>query len=169
MGLIYKKNILENRFNINDNMVNKALQYAKDKHKGQLDDDNNDYFKAHILNVYNIAKQVSDDNDFLCAAILHDTIEDCEVSAADIEREFNKNISELVMELTHDKTDNGNVFPRLCTKQGIMLKFCDRLSNLSRMDNWNINRQNQYLRRSKFWKSSEKDMIILGQKKGEDI
>jgi len=37
--------------------------------------------------------------------------------------------------------------------RGIILKFADRLSNLSRMNCWPEKRKEQYLRKSKFWKS----------------
>lgn len=61
------------------------------------------------------------------------------------------------MEVTHEgqKDEYGYYFPRLKTKEGIMLKFADRLSNLSRMDNWNERRVAHYIKKSRFWKQSE--------------
>ena len=59
------------------------------------------------------------------------------------------------MEVTHEgrKDEIGYYFPRLKTQRGIVLKFADRISNLSRMESWDDNRKNHYLRKSKFWKS----------------
>ena len=48
---------------------------------------------------------------------------------------------------------NGYWSPRLKTKRGIILKFADRLSNLSRIESWDKKRQEHYLKKSKFWKS----------------
>ena len=100
-------------------------------------------------------QRVSNDPNLLAAAYLHDVVEDCGVTYEDLVREFNQDIADLVMEVTHegDKT-KGYYFPRLHSKRGIMLKFADRLSNISRMDSWSESRQNQYLRKSKFWKGA---------------
>jgi len=46
-----------------------------------------------------------------------------------------------------------------------MIKFADRLSNVSRMKPWETGRQEHYLRRSKFWKNDVNDVIIEGQKR----
>ena len=46
-----------------------------------------------------------------------------------------------------------------------MIKFAERLSNLSRMDSWKPDRQEQYLLRSKFWKDgSNKEIDDLKKK-----
>lgn len=132
----------------------KAYDFARKKHAGQFDDDGNCYFSTHVLQVYKIIMFVSDDEDLMCAALLHDTIEDTHTTYEELVKEFNQRIADLVMEVTHEgKKDNyGFFFPRLKTKDGILLKFADRISNLSRMGSWPIDRQNQYLRKSKFWK-----------------
>ena len=60
------------------------------------------------------------------------------------------------MEVTQEeveKDQKGYYFPRLKSKEAILIKFADRLSNLSRMSSWNMKRQEQYLRKSKFWNS----------------
>ena len=44
-----------------------------------------------------------------------------------------------------------------------MIKFADRLSNISRMKAWDEDRKNHYLCRSKFWKNDINDPIIKGQ------
>ena len=138
-------------------LIYKAKIFAYDKHKDQLDDAENSYYAAHLLNVFNILSNVTIDENLLCAGLLHDTIEDAGVTYEELVKEFNKDIADLVMEVTHielfDKKGNklGTSFPRLKTKRGIMLKFADRLSNLSRIDCWAKTRQDHYLRKSRFW------------------
>jgi GTP pyrophosphokinase len=131
----------------------KAYGFAMVKHHGQVDDDNRDYLSAHILNVVRILSMVTDDDDIICAAYLHDTLEDTDTTLEELTENFGPVIADLVNEVTHDGTndEHGYYFPRLHTKKAIMLKFADRLSNLSRMDSWNDKRQQQYLRKSKFW------------------
>lgn len=139
-----------------EELVNKAYLFAKKKHGNQLDDEGKNYFTFHVYRVYRCLESlVPGEYELLCAALLHDTIEDTETTYAELVKEFGKDIAELVNEVTHEgkPDEKGFFFPRLHSKRGIMLKFADRLSNLSRMNSWNIKRAEQYLRKSKFWRS----------------
>lgn len=140
-------------------MLVDAHDFAKEKHKGQKDDDGKDYFEAHCMQVYNILCSVTVDEELLSAALLHDTIEDTDTTYDELVEKFGKEVADLVNEVTQEgKADeNGFYFPRLHSKKGIMLKFADRLSNTSRMDSWNEKRQAHYLKKSKFWKSEIKE------------
>jgi (p)ppGpp synthase/HD superfamily hydrolase len=131
-----------------------AYQFAKEKHGNTLDDMGKKYFDAHICQVVRILSEVTDDQDIIDAAWLHDVVEDCGVTYKELVERFGLRVANLVMEVTHEgKKDNyGRYFPRLKTRDGIIIKFADRLSNLSRMESWDWKRQNQYLKRSKFWK-----------------
>jgi GTP pyrophosphokinase len=139
------------------NTINQAWLFAKQNHKGQVDDDGNPYFN-HPCQVANILRMVTDNPNIIASAFLHDTVEDCGVTHEELCERFNKEIADLVMEVTHEGTNDnkGYYFPRLHSKEGIMIKFADRLSNLSRMDSWAIKRQEHYLKKSKFWNSEVK-------------
>ncbi len=133
-------------------LVDKALEFASEMHKGQLDDQGRPYFFAHIVQVHSILKDVTDDEEVLCAGILHDILEDTDTTYEDLVHEFNKPIANLVLELTHQgDRSNGYYFPLLKSRKAIMVKFADRLSNLSRMDDWPGDRQELYLEASRFW------------------
>ena len=133
-------------------LVDKALEFASEKHKGQLDDQGRPYFFAHIVQVHSILKDVTDDEEVLCAGILHDVIEDTDTSYENLIKEFNKPIADLVRELTQQGSwETGYYFPHLKTRKAVMVKFADRLSNLSRMDDWPGDRQQEYLGMSRFW------------------
>ena len=138
-------------------LINKALNFGRSKHKDQKNDSGFDYFNSHCLQTYLILKEglKSNDTNLLCAALLHDTLEDTQTTLKELESEFNSDVSSLINEVTHDeKKDNkGYCFPRLKTQRGIMLKFADRLSNISRMDCWEEKKIEEYLKKSKFWKS----------------
>lgn len=133
-------------------MLDSALSFASFKHQGQVDDSGNDYI-YHPIQVANIIRMVTaSDNNLIAAALLHDTIEDTNTTYEELVETFNKDVADLVMEVTHEGTkDKGYYFPRLKTQRGIMLKFADRLSNVSRMESWSANRQEHYLKKSKFW------------------
>ncbi len=133
-------------------LLRKALKYATEKHKNQLDDSGKSYI-VHPIQVCEILSMVAnDDTNLLAAAYLHDVIEDCGVTYFDLERNFNKDIADLVMEVTKIVINRVKYFPRLSTQRGIMLKFADRLSNISRMESWSEKRKKHYLKSSKFWK-----------------
>jgi GTP pyrophosphokinase len=133
-------------------IVDKALEYASDKHKGQRDDQGRPYFFAHIVQVYGILKDVSDDEEVLTAGILHDVLEDSDTTYGELVHEFNKPIADLVMELTHEESEEGGLYyPRLGSRKALLVKFADRLSNLSRMGDWPGDRQQMYMNMSRFW------------------
>lgn len=133
-------------------LVDKALEFASEMHKGQLDDQGRPYFFAHIVQVHGILKDVTDDEEVLSAGILHDVLEDTDTTYEDLVHEFNKPIADLVQELTHQgDRSKGYYFPLLKSRKAILVKFADRLSNLSRMDDWPGDRQELYLEASRFW------------------
>jgi guanosine-3',5'-bis(diphosphate) 3'-pyrophosphohydrolase len=137
-------------------VVCEAKLFAKDKHKNHRDDDGLSYFDAHITQVVEILERVTRDIDVLAAAWLHDTLEDTDTSYGELLDRFGLSIATLVYEVTHEgkKDSEGYYFPRLKSKKAILIKFADRLSNLSRMDSWTLERQAHYLKKSKFWKDS---------------
>ena len=132
-----------------------VYNFANNAHAGQTDDGGENYFKSHVLHVVHFVKQVTDDPIMITAAYLHDVIEDTDMTYQDIKDHFLDPVADWVMELTHEgsKKEGGYYFPRLKTKQCIIIKFCDRLSNLSRMIPWSEGRQQAYLDRSIFWKT----------------
>jgi hypothetical protein len=69
-------------------------------------------------------------------------------------KEFGKRVADLVLEVTHEglKGDYGFFFPRLKSKEAILIKLVDRASNVSRMQCWSEKRQQSYLNKTKFWK-----------------
>lgn len=133
----------------------KVIAFAKKKHKGQKDDDGRDYFEAHLQHVVEILKTASADGFVIMAGYLHDCLEDTDTTYEELEREFGEKVAKLVNEVTHEgKKDNtGYYFPRLKTKDGILIKFADAMSNLTRMGTWNESRQAHHLKHSKFWRA----------------
>jgi len=125
-----------------------VYEFAKKAHEGQKYSDNEDYFETHILSVVALVKQVTNSTTMITTAYLHDVIEDTDISYRDLQEHFAYPIPEWVLELTKERRNN---FPRLKTKECIIIKFADRLSNLSRMEIWDDDRQRRYLDKSRFW------------------
>ena len=77
-------------------LVNRAIDIAYEYHHGQKDKSGRPYF-VHVMHV---AEQM-DDEYSACAALLHDTLEDTELKAEVLEREFPSEVVEAVKILTH--------------------------------------------------------------------
>jgi len=132
-----------------------AFDYATWAHRGQMDDCGQDYFTAHCVMVARLLDKLGCDDEVVAAGYLHDTLEDTQVTGSDLERLFGQRVADLVGEVTHEgqKDNYGYWFPRLETKDGILIKLADRMSNLSRMNAWPEKRRAQYLRKTIFWRT----------------
>ena len=82
--------------NIEDlNLIRKAYEYAYKKHFSQKRITGDDYI-THPLNVAWILTGVNADADAICAALLHDTIEDSDSTYDEIKNLFNEDIAKIV-------------------------------------------------------------------------
>ena len=75
----------------------KAMKLAYDAHHGQLDKNGVPY----IFHPYHLAEQMTDEYT-TCAALLHDVVEDTDVSLNELEKVFPAEVTEAVKLLTHD-------------------------------------------------------------------
>jgi (p)ppGpp synthase/HD superfamily hydrolase len=137
---------------INHTIIWRAEKFARDAHLGQLRTDGRPYI-VHPEQVFLILRTVTQDPEILAAGWLHDVIEDTDTTYKTIVDLFGLRVAKLVMEVTHDTPQH---FPRLKSKEGMMIKFADRLSNLSDMNGWDQQRQQAYMDKSIFWKTGEK-------------
>ncbi len=80
-------------------MVEKAFNFAKEKHEGQLRASGEPFF-THPIAVANILADMELDSSSVVAALLHDVVEDTDVTDADITREFGETVSLLVSGVT---------------------------------------------------------------------
>ena len=132
------------------NIIKKAEIFAREKHKHQKRTGGAPFID-HPKTVATLLAHITKDEEVIAAAWLHDTIEDCGVTYEELVDAFNIRIADLVMEVT----DEGqyNTFPRLKTREGILIKFADRLHNISDMAMWSEKKSQTYLDKSKFWQS----------------
>jgi (p)ppGpp synthase/HD superfamily hydrolase len=105
-----------------------AIRFARKKHKNQK------YGKLpyieHSIGVLDIVSNATEDEDILCAAVLHDVVEDCNVSLDDIEKRFGPDVSLMVKELSKKFTK-----PKDITNEGaFLIKMADCLYNLLNSD-----------------------------------
>ena len=80
-------------------LIDKAVDYAREKHKDQKRKDGSPYI-IHPLAVAEIVVEMGLDLDAVLAALLHDCIEDTDASHDDIEKLFGQTVAELVEGVT---------------------------------------------------------------------
>lgn len=92
---------------IGNELIVKALAFASEKHRYQVrkGKERTPYIH-HPIQVANILVSTGKVNDTatICAALLHDTIEDTKTNKTELADLFGKEINNLVIELTDDKT-----------------------------------------------------------------
>lgn len=76
-------------------IIKKAYNWAEELHRGQKRQSGEDYI-IHPLNVAFILSEMHADRDTICAALLHDTLEDTSITKGDIAKEFNEDVANLV-------------------------------------------------------------------------
>lgn len=83
--------------------IDKAIAYAAKKHEGQKRKGFNQSYMYHPLEVLSLASILTSDEDIWCAAVLHDTVEDTDATALEIEELFGENVARMVHDETEDK------------------------------------------------------------------
>ena len=76
-------------------IISKAYQKARTLHKEQLRKDGTPYI-SHPVEVALILAKLDFDENVICGALLHDTIEDCGYTPEQMKKDFNSVIFELV-------------------------------------------------------------------------
>lgn len=86
-------------------MIEEAIAFATKAHEGQVRKGTKRPYIVHPIEVGQIVSTMTDDEEVIAAAILHDTIEDCEdVTAEVLRREFGERVAFFVEQESEDKT-----------------------------------------------------------------
>ena len=126
--------------------VRKAYEFADILHKGQYRQSGEPYI-THPLNVALILAKMNADTDTLCAALLHDTLEDTSATKDDIKYFFNSEVANLVdgvtkiskMNFSSKKEQNLANTRKIITGitndvRIIIIKLADRLHNMRTLE-----------------------------------
>lgn len=89
-------------------MIDQAIRFAATAHQGMVRKGNMQPYIFHPLEVLNLVSMMTLDDEILCAAILHDTVEDTDVTIEDIKREFGERVAAMVAYESEDKRGNVN-------------------------------------------------------------
>jgi len=128
--------------------IEKAAYFAIEAHKGQKRASGEDYVN-HTFAVAGIAHELGMDSDTLIAALLHDTVEDTQVTLNELKRVFGADVANLVdgvtkMEVIQEFADKGDksnhnakaeslrkmMLAMVDDVRVVLIKLCDRLHNM---------------------------------------
>ena len=133
--------------------IKKAFEFANIKHSGQKRNSGEDYI-IHPLNVAFILAGIHADSKTIEAALLHDTIEDCDVTKEELETLFGLEVAKLVESITKINKLNfsGDTEAMIANQRKILvgmtedvrviiLKLADRLHNMRTL--WALSEKRQ--------------------------
>ena len=136
----------------------KALAFSAEKHTKQRrkDIEESPYINHPIALANILAQRWVIDENVLCAAILHDTLEDTETTADELRKHFGEKITSIVLEVTDDKSLDKEVRKQLqidhaasLSKEAKLVKLADKIANITDIINtppakWTKERKLEY-------------------------
>ncbi len=148
---------------VDTKLIMKAYNIAKEKHKDQKRNSGEPYI-IHPLNVAYILADVGLDDNTICAALLHDVVEDTDFTDADIRQIFGDEIADMVAGITKlgtmmfESVEERQVedYRKMFLAMGkdirvIIIKLADRLHNMRTL---------KYLKRERQIANSRETMEI---------
>lgn len=136
-----------------------ALAFAADKHKIQRrkDAEASPYINHPIALANLLLNEAGvEDQRVLIAAVLHDTIEDTDTTEQELVRQFGKDVADIVLEVTDDKSLPKAERKRLqiehaahISRRAKLVKLADKICNLrdiaaSPPADWSVERKREY-------------------------
>lgn len=128
--------------NCNCDLITKAYNLAKLQHRGQIRASGEDYF-SHPVAVAEILIDLKMDDESICTALLHDVVEDTDISILDIDDMFGSTISGMIDGVTKigkfkfsskkaKQAENFRKFILAVAKdiRTLIVKLADRLHNM---------------------------------------
>ncbi len=137
----------EYRDSFDSDLIIKAYEFAKEKHKGQFRKSGEPYF-SHPAEVAYILAELRMDVPTIIAGLLHDTLEDTDTTEEEIEKLFGKEVAFIVKGVTklegyefrskeeQDAESFRNLLISLAEDIRVLIvKLADRLHNMRTLDN----------------------------------
>ena len=131
---------------LSNQKIKKAVDFADKAHEGQFRK-SGEPFLIHPINVGLILASLKMDADTIIAGLLHDVVEDCEISLKTVKKEFGNNVAKLVDGMTKllqldDKLKDqsqAEYFQKMALATAedvrvVIIKLADRLHNLQTIE-----------------------------------
>ena len=128
----------------------RAFEIAEEAHQGQTRRDGTAYVE-HPVRVARIVRHEMGVTDpvTLCAALLHDTLEDTQLPSFAITLDFTEEVTEIVEMLTKDRSKpRDEYYKRFLTapEAARQIKIGDRLDNLRDLESFTVRKRERYIK-----------------------
>lgn len=141
--------------------IRRAVEFMINAHSGQFRKFSGEEYAWHPVGVAKIVRNLksSKNKDKICiAALLHDTVEDTDVTLVDIQNHFGEMVSSIVYELTSDdvkikEMGKGNYLLNKMfrmTSYALVIKLADRLHNCSDLPTASEKFRTKYVKETRF-------------------
>ena len=87
-------------------LVSEAIIFAVNAHDGMRRKKNNSPYILHPMEAAVIVSTMTNDQEVIAAAALHDVVEDTDITIEEVEQKFGKRVRELVESETEDKRED---------------------------------------------------------------
>ncbi len=151
--LVHKLCRLDKACQIDLELVDKAIFWAKKHHAGQMRKSGEPFY-SHPLEVAYMIADYNLKTDVIVASILHDIVEDTEVTAGMLLDAFGRRVEEMVDRLTRVRPDGSkwtveellNNAYKKNDKEVLLIKLFDRLHNIQTLESMNPHKQQEIAR-----------------------
>lgn len=117
------------------NRLDKAIEFATRAHGAQKRKYTGEPYVTHPIAVMRLVETVPHTEEMLIAAVLHDTVEDTDVTIEDIKREFGAKVARYVDGLTDvSKPEDGNRAERKALDRAHMAEQCPEVKTIKLAD-----------------------------------
>ncbi|RMG39669.1 MAG: bifunctional (p)ppGpp synthetase/guanosine-3',5'-bis(diphosphate) 3'-pyrophosphohydrolase [Candidatus Dadabacteria bacterium] len=143
------------------NLLKDAYDFASEQHKGQVRASGEPYFN-HVVETALLVARLKLDVPSVVGALLHDTIEDCNVTYEQLAERFGTEVADIVDGVTKlsrisygsREEKQAESFRKMLIAMArdirvVLVKLCDRLHNMRTLDHLSIERRRRIARETK--------------------
>jgi GTP diphosphokinase / guanosine-3',5'-bis(diphosphate) 3'-diphosphatase len=136
-------------------LIRKAYEFARKAHEGQLRLSQDPYI-VHPMGVAVLLAELNCDSETICAGLLHDVLEDCDVQSIQIEAEFGSQVAKIVEGVTKlgkfsfssREEHQAENFRKLILAiaedvRVVLVKLADRLHNMRTLNHVSFEKQKE--------------------------
>jgi guanosine-3',5'-bis(diphosphate) 3'-pyrophosphohydrolase len=136
----------QNLPSVNEKLIEKAFQLSYESHKNDFRASGEPYFNHPYEVALIVAREIPLDDVSVISALLHDVVEDTDISLDFLSKEFNKEVSEIVdgvtkiggvfkgQEITQAENYRKLLLSMVKDVRVILVKFADRLHNMRTLE-----------------------------------
>ena len=124
---------------LDSSLLDRAIHFAVDAHRNTARRGKNLPYIVHPLEALTIAATLTDDQEVLAAAVLHDTVEDTNVTNEDLKAAFGERVASFVETESdvlvagatwHDRKKNSRERLAAASREAKIVALGDKLSNM---------------------------------------